>query len=114
MAGLAFLVIPSAAASIMFSSSLNNPVGTFVCRGFGAILLTLGIVCWVWRKTGQRRTTTGLIGAMLLYDIAVVVVLLSAHSTVGLYGVGLWPVVVIHLLLGIWCLVGLIKVPGLS
>ena len=113
-AGLALLLIPSAAASVMFSSSLGDPVGSFVCRGAGATLFTLGLVCWLWRKTGERRATTGLIGAMFLYDTAVVVVLLSARSTVGLSGVGLWPAIVIHLGLGIWCLVDLFRVPGLS
>ena len=103
--GLALILVPSVVASLIFGVPLDDSVGTVVGRGAGATLLTLAIVCWVWRSAGQSPIATGLIWAMLFYHIAVVAVLLSASFTQGIKSVGLWSVVAVHLGLGIWCLV---------
>jgi hypothetical protein len=100
MAGLALLLIPSMAVSVAFRSSLNDSVGTFVGRVAGATLFTLGIICWMWRNSPGNRTRTGLAGAMLFYDTALVVVLLSAPFSDGLSGAGRWPAIAIRLGLG--------------
>lgn len=96
VAGLALALFPSAAASAIFGSPLDGPVGTVVGQGTGVTLLTLAMVCWAWSKADETREVAGPIGVMLFYDTAVVVVLLSAHFAEGVFGIDLWPAVALH------------------
>jgi hypothetical protein len=66
-----------------------------------------------WRPafSSHLRPTSGLIAAMLLYNIGVVAVLPHARLGLGLSGIALWPAVVLHILLAIWCVVCLRKRP---
>jgi hypothetical protein len=104
--GSALILFPAGAPSLTFGSSLEGPVGTVIARGIGALLIVLA---WVWRNTSQSRPTNRLIGGMLLYDVGVGVVLLYSRFSDGLTGVLLWPTVALHLALGLWCLVCLIR-----
>ena len=104
LAGLALASVPSMASSFLLGSPLGVPVGIILCRIGGAGLGALGIACWMARNDTQSRAVTGLIAATLVYDVAVVVVLLFARFAAGLSGIGLWPGVALHSALGIWCL----------
>ncbi len=110
VAGLALVLIPSLAVSLTFGSSLTD-LGTYVGRGAGVTLLALGMFCWMLRDTDESRITTGLIAAILFYDIGVAVVLLFAHFAHGMSSAGLWLAVVVHFGLGIWCFVCLVSRP---
>jgi hypothetical protein len=102
--GLALLVSPSVLVSALLGSRLEAPGGSVVARVAGAALLALGAACWLARHDGPNRTAKGLVVAMLLYNAAVVAVLVHASLGLGLSGIGLWPVVIIHLALGVWCI----------
>ena len=52
---------------------------------------------WEW-------TTKGLVSAMLLDNAAPVAVLLYAGLSLKLPGIGLWPAVLLHLALAVWCI----------
>jgi hypothetical protein len=112
VAGLALALFPSIAVSLMFRTSLDGSVGAVVGRGTGVVLLTLGIICWVWRNTTESRTN-GRIGVVLFYDISIVAVLICARFADGLTGPALWPYVALHLGLGVWCLLWLFRGPRL-
>jgi hypothetical protein len=103
-AGLALLCCPSLAVVFLIGAPPEGPPATTVARVCGAGLLTLGIACWLARGDVQSRAAHGLVAAMLFYDVAVAVVLAYAAIGIGLYGVALWPAVVLHSLMGIWCL----------
>ena len=107
MAGLALAVCPSMLVSLLLGSPLKEPVGIVICRIAGTALLTMGIACWLARNDSQSRAATGLIVALLAYDVAVVVILISARFVVQLSGIGLWPGVVLHAGLGLWSLLWL-------
>jgi hypothetical protein len=109
LAGLPLALFPSATISLLLGPELDHQVGTFVGRGAGTALLTLGIACWLARNESQDRATTELILAMLLYDTAVVAVFFSARSAPGISDIDLWPAVEVHLGLGACCLVCLGK-----
>ena len=55
------------------------------------------------RNDQQSRAAQGLIAALLLYNAAADAVLVYAALGLGLYGIGLWPAVVVHVALAIWC-----------
>jgi hypothetical protein len=111
LAGLPLALFPSTTTFLLLGAELDDQVGTFVGRGAGAALLTLGIACWCWlaRNGSHERATTELIVALLLYDTAVVVVFSFARSAPGLSDLDLWPAVEVHLGLGVCCLVCLGK-----
>jgi len=75
-----------------------------VARVGGAALLSIGVACWLARNDHQSRAAAGLIAALLLYNIAAVAVLVYAGVGLALFGIGLWPAVVLHVALAVWCI----------
>jgi hypothetical protein len=102
-AGLALLSYPSVAVAFLIGAPLEGPAVMTVARVCGAGLLTLGIACWLARGDAQSRAANGLIAAMLFYDVAVAVVLAYSAIGNGLYGVALWPAVILHAAMSVWC-----------
>jgi len=102
-AGLALALAPSVLVSLLIGASLDMP-GMVVARIAGVALLSLGLACWLTRNDGQSRAATGLTTALLLYNVAAVALLAYAGTGLGLSGIGLWPAVVLHAALAVWCL----------
>jgi Kef-type K+ transport system membrane component KefB len=102
-AGLALLCCPSAAATLLIGAPLDGPAALTVARVCGAGLFALGVACWLARGDTQSRAARGLIAAMLFYDVAVAAVLAFAAIGLGLHGVALWPAVVLHGVMSVWC-----------
>jgi len=102
--GLALLGSPSLVVSILLGGSLDMPVALVVARVGGAALLSIGVACWLARNDQQSTAATGLIAALLLYNTAVVAVLVYAGMGLGFSGIGLWPAVVLHAALAVWCI----------
>jgi hypothetical protein len=103
-AGIALLVVPLAAGSMLLGVPLDTPAGLVVGRIAGAALVASGLSCWGARRNEHNRAANGIVSAMLLYNVTAAVVL--AHAGLGwrLTGVGLWPAVVLHALMAVWCL----------
>jgi hypothetical protein len=75
-----------------------------VARIAGAALLAIGLACWLARDDGRSRSALGLIAALLLYNVAATIVLIHAGLGLKLSGIALWPAVVAHIALAIWCI----------
>jgi hypothetical protein len=101
--GLALLVMPSVVIELLLGAAPGTPVGVTVSRVVGAAMLALGVACWLAREDAASRAAKGLVAAMLLYNVAVVAVLVLAR----LFGIAFWPVVLGHAGLAVWCIVGL-------
>jgi hypothetical protein len=63
----------------------------------------LGAACWLARSDRQSRAAKGLIVAISLYNVAAVGVLAFAGIGLGLRGVALWPAVILHTMMTVWC-----------
>jgi hypothetical protein len=101
--GLALLLSPSAPISILLGSQLDTLTELVLGRVAGMALLALGVACWLARDDGKSRAGAGLIAAMLLYNTVATAILAYAGIGLRMFGVGLWPAVLLHLTLVVWC-----------
>ncbi|HEV7475691.1 MAG TPA: hypothetical protein VGN90_16675 [Pyrinomonadaceae bacterium] len=107
-AGLALLVSPALAVSILIGAPFDSPADSIVGRVAGAALIALGLACWSARDDGLSRAAKGLVAAMLFYNVVAVLMIAGAGIFWHLFGIGLWPAVVLHAAMGIWCLARLL------
>jgi hypothetical protein len=105
--GFVLAVAPSFLVELLLGAAPGTAAGTTVSRVAGAAILTLGVACWFAREDAAGRAAKGLIAAMLLYNAAVVAILVLAWINQGSSGVALWPVVLAHAALAVWCVVAL-------
>lgn len=103
--GLALGLSPSTPVAILVGASLDSPAGLVLARVAGAGLFSLGVACWSAREDGQSRAARGLVSALLFYNVAAVGVFVYAGMGLELTGIGLWPAVLLHTALAVWCLV---------
>jgi hypothetical protein len=105
LTGLGLLGVPSAVARLLLGSSLETPMDLQIARVTGVALLALGAGCWLARADAGRGAVA-LITSMLIYNAGVAVLLIHGFTD-GLVGAALWPAVVLHLVLGAWCVASL-------
>jgi len=102
--GFAHAASPSLLVSLLIGSPLDRPPDSVIGRLAGIALLTVGSVCWLARNDQQNRVTAGPVAAMLFYNIAAATLLAYARLGLGLSGIALWPAVVLHSALSLWCI----------
>ena len=112
-AGLALLSFPSAAVALLLGAPLETPGALTVARVGGAALLTLGAAFWLARGDTQSRSARGLVAAMVLYNLGVAIILGAAGIRSQPVGIVLWPAVVLHAAMTIWCIMSL-RYPGIA
>jgi riboflavin transporter FmnP len=96
LAGLAFLIFPSALFFILLGVPLDAS-GAYVFRMFGGAIFAIGVACWLAREDSASTAARGLITATAFYDFVFVAILLAARLVGGLSSLALWPTVVLHL-----------------
>ena len=109
--GLALLVVPSVVVQLLLGSPLDTSAAVTLGRVAGAALLALGVACWLAHCDEQSRAARGLVAAMLLYNISVAAVLAFAGLGLGLHGIALWPAVILHAVMAVWCIACLRRSP---
>ena len=101
--GISLLILPAFTASLLLGMPIDTPTGFVAGRIAGAALLALGIACWNARNEESGGLANGIVGAILFYNFAAVAVLVYAGIRLGLLGPLLWPTIVLHFALGVWC-----------
>jgi hypothetical protein len=105
--GAALVVSPSLVAVLLLGESLTIAVGMTVARVAGAALVALAITCWQARSDTQSRAARGLVTALLFYNAAAIMILVYAGVGLKLFGIALWPAVLLHTVLAILCIASL-------
>lgn len=101
--GLALLLKPAVVVSLLLGAPLDTPTGLVAARIAGAALVALAIACWQARNGERGSPATGVVEAMLFYNFASAMVFVYAGIRLDLHGALLWPAIVLHLCLGVWC-----------
>ena len=103
-AGLGLVALPSAAVAVLLGSPLDTPNALVVGRVAGVALLALGAACWMSRNDLESRAARGVVGAMVVYNLGAVIVLGTAGVRSQPAAIALWPVVVLHAAMAVWCI----------
>jgi hypothetical protein len=109
--GLLMVVFPSILTMLLFGSSIDTTIASTIARVAGVAILALSVACWLARNDGQSPAAKGLVSAMVLYNTAIAIVLIYAALGLMLSGIGLWPVVMLHLAMSAWCIISLLNKP---
>lgn len=105
--GLGLLVIPAVTVSLLLGVPLDTPAGLVAARIAGAALVALAIACWQVRNGERGSAATNLVIAMLFYNAAAATILVYAGVRLKLQSTLLWPAIVAHQILALWCLINL-------
>jgi hypothetical protein len=101
---LAFLLVPSLPSELLFGQAPQTPVGQILGRFVGALMLSLAIVCWPAGNDARSPIAYSVVKAMLFYDTVVTALLVYARVNLGLSANLLWLGVIVHVILGAWCI----------
>ena len=101
--GLLLLVAPSLTAEVLFGAALVSPGSRLIGRIGGAALLAIGLSCWLERYREGSARAIGLVAGLLVYNAAVVVLVVHGALVDGVSGFGSWPAVGLHSVLLAWC-----------
>jgi hypothetical protein len=104
LTGISLIVAPSLVVSLLIGTSPDGATTMTLARLAGVALMSLAIACWLSRN---NAAAAGVVKAMLFYNVAAAAVLLYGAIGYKLSGVGLWPAVLLHAGLAVWCFVSL-------
>ena len=103
LTGLGLLVIPGIVVPLTLGSAIDSPSGIVGTRLAGAAILSLAACCWQTRNSERSGPGLGVVAAMIFYNIAAAAVLVYAGVRLGLQSPYIWPIIVIHGVMALWC-----------
>jgi hypothetical protein len=106
--GFALLVMPTAVVRLLLAAPLETAAAITLGRVGGAGLLALGIACRLARDDAHSRAARGLVAAMVLYNFGVAVIFGAAGIRSQPVGIALWPAVMLHAAMTVWCIASLL------
>jgi len=101
--GTLLLLVPRVPLELLLGLQSTGPDTLVVARVAGAALLAIGVASCLARSDNRTPTQSGLLVGILIYNLAVAAILAFAALGLGMTGVALWPVVVLHTTMGVWC-----------
>jgi hypothetical protein len=108
--GLGLIAVPAIVVRLLLGAEISGasiPLG----RVAGVALLALGVACWLASYDEQNCAARGLVRAMALYNIGAALILALAGIGSGFVGIVLWPAVILHAVMALWCVACLRRSP---
>ena len=108
--GLGLIAVPAIVVRLLLGAEISGasiPLG----RVAGVALLALGVACWLASYDEQSCAARGLVRAMALYNIGAALILALAGIGSGFVGIVLWPAVILHAVMALWCVACLRRSP---
>jgi hypothetical protein len=112
--GLGLVAMPSVVVRLLLGAPLDSSAATMLGRVAGVALLALAVACWLARDDTYSPAARGLVAAMFLYNVAVAALLVFAGVGLGLRGIALWPAVILHAAMAVWCVPCLLFAPKVT
>jgi len=101
--GLCLLFLPAFLFAILLGLDNAAAAAIFVGRLAGAALLAIGVASWMARVDERTSAQLGLLTGILVYNAAAALLLAYAGAVLKMVGVLLWPAVILHAILAVWC-----------
>ena len=101
--GLGLFVMPAVLVPMLLGSPIDTPTGMVAARLAGAAILALAVCCWQARNSEHSGAGLGVVTAMLFYNVAAAAVLVYAGVRLGLQSPYIWPIIVLHSVMALWC-----------
>ena len=101
--GLALIAMPSIFVRLLLGSPLGTYDAVVLGRITGAALFALGVACWLARYDAKSSAARWLVSAMFVYNLCATVILGVGGIWSRPIGIALWPAVVLHAAMTIWC-----------
>jgi len=95
------LLMPRVPIWLLLGLDQPSPEALSVSRIAGAGLMAFSVACWGGRD--DHAAQSSLLLGVLIYDLAATGILAHAGWFVGLAGILLWPAVLLHAALAVWC-----------
>lgn len=111
-ASVALLRFPSVTVRLLLGSTSNMQPSTALVRVVGAILLALGIACWLASRSPLKPCARRMVMGMMAYNPCAALALGVVGMRAPSVGILLWPAVVLHAAMAGWCIVCLMKNPS--
>ena len=105
--GLFLLLLPALPLTLLLGMETPNPETLVFARVGGAALVAIGAISGLARTDDGSAALRAVLFGILVYDVAVAAVLAYAGTALQLVGILLWPAVLAHAALAVWCVVGL-------
>ena len=97
------MFFPSVPTALLLGVEAAAPETLFVGRVTGAALLAIGVACGVRPRDNRNAANLGLLIGVLIYDTVAAALLAYAGLGLSMVGIALWPAVVLHTALAVWC-----------
>ena len=104
--GLGLIAVPAVVVRLLLGAEISG-ASISLGRVAGVALLALGVACWFASYDVQNRAARGLASAMTLYNLGVILILGAAGLQSQPVGIALWPAVILHAAMSVWCVAGL-------
>ena len=101
--GIGLLATPSVVAQVLLGAPLDAPAANTVARVAGTALLALGVACWLAASDTRSCAARGVVSAMVIYNLGAAIILGAAGIQSERVGIGLWPAVILHAVMTVWC-----------
>ena len=105
--GVCLLAVPQVCLDLLLGIHETAAETMLISRFAGAALVAFGVAAWGGRS--YEPPSVALLVAALAYDVLAAALLAHAALSLHMFGIALWPGVVLHSALAIWCASALAK-----
>jgi hypothetical protein len=106
--GLGLVAAPAVVVRLLLGGELLG-AGIPLGRVAGVALFALAIACWLASSDTQSCASRGIVSAMALYNLGVALILTLFGIQSQSVGLALWPAVILHAIMTVWCLTSLMR-----
>ena len=106
LTGIGLILAPALLVRILLGSEISTETEFTICRVGGSAIIALGITCWLARNDDKSGAAKALTFGMLIYN-TMVFATLAYSGMVSKTTIALVAALIVHLVLGVACLLSL-------